>query len=315
MEYRRSLPWLHRWSRFLIGGIAGVGMVETAFLTFAEIFGKAADVCPTQGCKEVLESPYAMVFGVPLTLFGFLGYTSVAIIAFAPFLLQLRNNKSRGSQLEDKSWFLLLGITTTMVVSSGYLMSVMAWKIEAFCPYCVVSAMLSLSLFVLTLIGRYWEDIGEVFFICLIVGVVSLIGVLGVYASVDSQVAGSNSNSAKVTAGESGPAIANVSGPTEMALARHLTETGAKIYTAYTCPHCHEQKELFGKEAVSLINNIECNPKGKNARPDLCQAAGLRGVPTWDINGKLYPGVQRLETLADLSGYEGSRDFQYEFPY
>ena len=315
MEYRRSLPWLHRWSRFLIGGIGGVGMVETAFLTFAEIFGKAADVCPTQGCKEVLESPYAMVFGVPLTLFGFLGYTSVAIIAFAPFLLQLKSNKFLGSQLEDKSWFGLLGITTTMVVSSGYLMSVMAWKIEAFCPYCVVSAMLSLSLFVLTLIGRYWEDIGEVFFVCLIVGVVSLIGVLGVYASVDSQVAGSNSNSPKVTAGESGPPIANVSGPAEMALARHLTETGAKIYTAYTCPHCHEQKELFGKEAVSLINNIECNPKGKNARPDLCQAAGLRGVPTWDINGKLYPSVQRLETLADLSGYEGSRDFQYEFPY
>jgi uncharacterized membrane protein/glutaredoxin len=288
-------------------------MVETAFLTFAEIFGKAADVCPTQGCKQVLESPYAMVFGVPLTFYGFLAYTSVAIIAFTPILLQLKKSKSRQSQLEENSWLFLLVMTTIMVVSSGYLMSVMAFKIEAFCPYCIASAITSLSLFVLTLIGRDWEDIGKVFFICLIVVVVSLIGVLGVYANVNSQI--SDNNSGQIVAGESGPPIINASGPAEIALAKHLTATGAKIYTAYTCPHCHEQKELLGKEAVSFINDIECNPKGKNARPDLCQAAGVRGYPTWEINGKMYPGVQRLETLADFSGYQGSRDFKYQFPY
>jgi uncharacterized membrane protein/glutaredoxin len=314
VEHRRSLPWLHRWSRLLIGGLAGVGIVETAFLTFAEIFGKAADVCPTQGCKQVLESPYAMVFGIPLTFLGFLAYTSVAIIALTPILLQLKNNKSRRSQLEDKSWLLLLVMTTIMVVSSGYLMSIMAFTIEAFCPYCIVSALLSFSLFILTLTGRDWDDLGQVLFICLIVGVVSLIGVLGVYANVNSQIAGSNNNAAEVS-GEPGPPITTVSGPAEMALARHLTKTGAKIYTAYTCPHCHEQKQLLGKEAVNLINDIECSPKGKNARPELCQAAGLKGVPTWEINGTLYPGVQRLETLADLSGYQGSRDFKHKFPY
>ena len=290
-------------------------MVETAFLTFAEIFGKSADVCPTQGCKEVLESPYAIVFGIPLTFYGFLAYTGVAIIAFTPILLQLKKPKPLRSKLEDNSWLLLLGMTTIMVVSSGYLMSVMAFTIEAFCPYCIASAVTSLSLFVLTLTGRDWEDIGQVFFICLIVGVVSLIGVLGVYANVDSQIAGSGNNSGQIVAGESGPPIINASGPAEIALAKHLTATGAKIYTAYTCPHCHEQKELFGKEAVSLINDIECNPRGKNARPDLCQAAGIRGVPAWEIDGKMHPGVPRLETLADLSGYQGSRDFKYEFPY
>lgn len=313
MEHRRSVPWLHRWSRFLIGGLAVFGIVETAFLTFAEIFGKAADVCPTQGCKEVLESPYAMVFGVPLTFYGFLAYTSVAIIAFTPILL--KKTKYRQSQLEDNSWLFLLVITTIMAVSSGYLMWIMTLTIEAFCPYCIASAITSLSLFVLTLIGKDWEDIGQVFFICLIVGVVSLIGVLGVYANVDSQIVGSGNNSGQIPPGESGPPITNVSGPAEIALGKHLTATGAKMYTAYTCPHCHEQKELFGKKAVNLINDIECNPRGKNARPDLCQAAGLRGVPTWEINGKMYPGVQRLETLADLSGYQGSRDFKYQFPY
>ena len=35
-----------------------------------------------------------------------------------------------------------------------------------------------------------------------------------------------------------------------MALARHLKKIGAACYTAWWCPHCQEQRESFGKEAV-----------------------------------------------------------------
>lgn len=312
----RSQPWIHRWSRTLIGTVAILGVIETAFLTLAEVLGKAADVCPTQGCKEVLESPYATVFGLPLTLFGFLAYTTVAILAFAPQIISgFKQSKTLRIQLQNWSWLFLLGVTTIMVVSSGYLMSLMVFKIQAICPYCIVSAAISFSLFILTLIGRNWEDFGQLLFISFIVGIVSLIGILGVYANTDARLAVSDNNSADVVVGESGPPITTTSGQAEIELAQYLTEIGAKIYTAYTCPHCHEQKELFGKEAFGSIDDIECNPKGKNAKPELCQAAGLQGVPTWEINGTLYPGVQRLEAIADLSGYQGSRDFKHEFPY
>ncbi|ELR99253.1 hypothetical protein [Gloeocapsa sp. PCC 73106] len=111
------------------------------------------------------------------------------------------------------------------------------------------------------------------------------------------------------------PAITTESGPAEIALAEHLQGIDAKIYTAYTCPHCHSQKELLGKKAASLLNNIECHPDGENAQPELCEAAGITGVPTWEIKGELYPGVQPLETIADLSGYTGSRAFIHPFPY
>ncbi|NJM73839.1 MAG: hypothetical protein HC862_29090, partial [Scytonema sp. RU_4_4] len=51
----------------------------------------------------------------------------------------------------------------------------------------------------------------------------------------------------------------------------------------------------------------------KDSRPDLCKAAGIQGYPTWEINGKLYSNVQSLEKLAQVSGYQGPRNFK-NFP-
>ena len=72
----RSLPWLHRWSRPIIGAIAITGAILTAYLTVTKLTGGEV-VCGigeagkfTSGCKDVLSSPYATVFGLPLSLFG-----------------------------------------------------------------------------------------------------------------------------------------------------------------------------------------------------------------------------------------------------
>ncbi|MHC5831667.1 MAG: vitamin K epoxide reductase family protein, partial [Nostoc sp.] len=72
-----------------------------------------------------------------------------------------------------------------MSVFSGYLMYVLASQIKAICPYCIGSALFSLSLLVLTIIGRTWEDIGQIFFTAIIVGMVTLIATLGIYADVN----------------------------------------------------------------------------------------------------------------------------------
>ena len=322
MTRRPSIPWIHRWSRHAIGAVAAVGLVETAFLTAVELAGSAADVCPTSGCKEVLESPYATVFGLPLTLFGFIAYTSMAVLAFAPLAIAPQKNKQLRSNLEKITWLPMFALGTAMLVFSINLMYVMLFKIDALCPYCIASALLSVTLFVLTSIGRDWEDVGQLFVTGTLVVMATAIAALGVYANVDdsgaspqSTATGETTLNANKATGEKGPQIANISGASEIALARHLNNIGAKKYGAYWCPHCHEQKELFGKEAFGLIDYVECDAKGSNARPQLCKAAGISGFPTWEIKGKLYAGVQSLEKLAEISGYTGPSDFQYPFPY
>lgn len=94
-----------------------------------------------------------------------------------------------------------------------------------------------------------------------------------------------------------------------LALANHLNQQGAKLYTTYWCPYCSRQQALFGS-AVTKLQVIECDPKGNNARPEQCAQAQVSSYPTWQVNGQLYRGLQSPEELALISGYQGSQQFE-----
>ncbi len=299
MRRQRSQPWIHRYSRPITAGIASIGAAITAYLTVVKLSNGTA-VCPIEGCDIVLSSPYAYVFGLPLSLFGFLGYLSMIVFAVAPLLVNPTEQKSLRSKLESWTGLFLFAGSTAMTIFSGYLMYVLAVDIKAACIYCIASALLATSLFVLALIGRDWDDIGQLFFIGILVSMLVLIFSLALYADVNNLG----------TAKETSMKTTTSSGTSEIALARHLKIVGAKMYGSFTCDHCQAQKESFGKEAAGIINYIECNPQGKNARRDLCEAAKIQGTPTWEINGKFYEGQKSLQELADLSGYQGTREFK-----
>ncbi|MEG4507537.1 vitamin K epoxide reductase family protein [Microcoleus sp. F6_B4] len=299
MRRQRSMPWIHRYSRPLTAGIASIGAAITAYLTVVKLSNGTA-VCPIEGCDIVLSSPYAYVFGLPLSLFGFLGYLSMIVFAVAPLLVNPAEQKSLRSKLESWTGLFLFAGGTAMTIFSGYLMYVLAIDIKAACIYCIASALFATSLFVLALIGREWDDIGQLFFIGIVVSMLVLIASLALYADVNN-LGTANETSIKTTTS---------SGTSEIALAQHLKRVGAKMYGSFTCEHCQAQKASFGKEAAGIINYIECNPRGKNARRDLCDAAKIQGTPTWEINGKFYQGQKSLQELADLSGYQGTREFK-----
>jgi uncharacterized membrane protein len=300
---RQESRWIHRRSRWLLAGISALGAVETAYLTITKLVG--GDACPTEGCDRVLNSPYATIFGLPLTLFGFLGYAIMFALATAPLWINPDQNKALRQKLETSTWPLMFALATAMVAFSGYLMVIMAFEIGAFCPFCVASALFALSMFVITLLGRRWDDLGQLAFIGVIVGMVTLTGVMAVYAPI--RAGGGAPSTAQ---GQVGPPITTASGPAELALAQHLKDTGAAMYSAWWCPHCHDQKQAFGAEAVALLPNVECDPEGINAKPDLCRSkSGVTGFPTWEINGEFYPGAQPLRRLAELSGYTGPTNF------
>lgn len=298
-----SAPWIHRWSRPLIGGIAILGALGTGYLTLIKLTGGSA-ACPTSGCEQVLSSPYATVFGLPLTLFGFLAYASMAALALVPLAVNPGSHKQQRATLENWTWLLLFAGAIAMVVFSGYLMYLLAFQIQAPCLYCLASAAFTLAMLILTLVGRDWQDLGQLFFTAVVVGVVALVGTLGVYANI------TNPSTAGAGSQTSGPAITTSSGQAEIGLAEHLSQIGAKKYGAYWCPHCHDQKQLFGQQAFAQVNYIECDPNGKDAQPDRCETAGIQSYPTWEINGQLYPGTRGLEELTQLSGYKGPQNFQ-----
>ena len=81
------------------------------------------------------------------------------------------------------------------------------------------------------------------------------------------------------------------------------------MYSAYWCPHCHDQKQLFGKQAVKELNIVECAKDGKNNKYEICQAKGIDGFPSWEINETIYSGTRDLNDLAIMSDYDGDTNF------
>lgn len=324
MSRRRSAPWIHRWSRQLIGAIALLGVLDTAYLTLIE-FGVFKEVagCPTTGpinCQAVLNSAYAKLFGIPISLFGLLAYLAIAVLALVPLLLTSPERKEFRSDAENWTWLLMFAGSTAMVIFSGYLVYLMSFKIQAFCIYCLASALFSISLFVLTLIGHAWEDIGQLLLMGVVVGMIALISTIGAYAQAGKPTAESIGSRTPIPVATAAPQpvigwpVTTKSGEAEIALARHLAQVGVKEYGAYWCPHCYEQKQLFGKPADKELPYIECTPDGKNGQPQVCKDAGVKFFPSWKINGELTSGVKTLDELADLTNYQGPRNFKYTLP-
>jgi hypothetical protein len=48
---------------------------------------------------------------------------------------------------------------------------------------------------------------------------------------------------------------------------------------------------------------VECDPKGLNARPDLCAQIGVKAYPTWTVRGERREGVLSLDELAEFSRF------------
>ncbi|HEY9704725.1 MAG TPA: peptidylprolyl isomerase, partial [Allocoleopsis sp.] len=84
--------------------------------------------------------------------------------------------------------------------------------------------------------------------------------------------------------------------------AKCLTEKGVKMYGAYWCPHCNNQKEAFAS-SWQYVTYVECAVEGQpQVQTQECSDAEISGYPTWIVNGRQYAGEQTLSRLGQLSG-------------
>ena len=88
------------------------------------------------------------------------------------------------------------------------------------------------------------------------------------------------------------------------AFAQCLADQGATFFGAFWCPHCQEQKAMFGK-SDKLLPYEECSaPNGKD-QLQVCIDKQVDSYPTWEFaDGSRLLGTQTLETLAQKTGCE-----------
>jgi hypothetical protein len=84
--------------------------------------------------------------------------------------------------------------------------------------------------------------------------------------------------------------------------ARCLASKQAKMYGLYWCPHCLDQKEMFGR-SFRYVPYQECAIKGSHDMAPECKAAGAAHFPSWQFaDSPLHEGVLSLEDLSSRTG-------------
>ena len=285
-KHKQQTTGFQRYSRYLSAGVAAAGVLLSVG-------------CLAKGNSPISGSAYLQLGPVPIPLLGAIAYVLVMILSLAP---KLTKNK----KLEGPTWLGLFMLSTAMTVFSSYVMYVMFGVLGDPCVPCLLSAGLSLGLWVLTLLDSDRKGIGQLLLPGISVVMIALVTTAGMHAYAQ--------NHDSFTAGNPPRAVQTTSGSSEIGLAQHLKSIDAKKYGAWWCPHCHAQQTLFGKEAFDYVPYVECDEEGVNPQPRTCQSVGVNSYPTWEINGELYPGVKSLDVLADLSGYSGPKDFTNQMP-
>ncbi|KAG6524341.1 hypothetical protein ZIOFF_014247 [Zingiber officinale] len=306
----------------LRAGLGALGFLETAYLTYVKFTGAEA-FCPVGGgsCGGVLNSDYSFIFGLPLPLLGMLAYGSVALLS----LQQSGKNLISGLG-ENDIRFILLVTTTSMATASAYFLYILSTKFAGTtCSYCLLSALLSFSLFFITLKDIGFEEVRNGIGLQLAIAGVVVVALTNTYSMADTQQPAffGYTNTAlyalsffslcfffgrlsDITLEPYETEITNQSTPLALSLAKHLRSIGAKMYGAFWCSHCNEQKQMFGSEATKVLDYVECFPNGAGKGRTMaseCSSVGIQGFPTWVIKGEILSGEQDLQTLAEASEF------------
>ncbi|HEV7857636.1 MAG TPA: vitamin K epoxide reductase family protein [Pyrinomonadaceae bacterium] len=122
------------WPCSIAALLALVGLADAIYLTIEHLTGQSVRCTITSGCDEVLSSPYASIRGIPLAAFGALAYFT----AFSLALLIAFGYERLKTPLR-----LLVALMFLMAL---WLLYVQAFVLHAFCQYCLLSAVVTISL-------------------------------------------------------------------------------------------------------------------------------------------------------------------------
>jgi protein-disulfide isomerase/uncharacterized membrane protein len=144
MKYLKKISlarmvWIHRamlWTALL-------GLFASLYLTITYLTGKPIVCGIVSGCEAVRASEWATTFGIPRPILGLAFYGALI------FSLAVRTYAPRHRPEFWKSMTLLA--TFFGFVESGFLTLVQLYEIQAFCLWCIVSAVAATGLFGLSL--------------------------------------------------------------------------------------------------------------------------------------------------------------------
>lgn len=129
--------------RQAIALLALVGLFVALYLWLHTLGFGGPIKCGTGGCETVQASAYAVLFGVPVALYGVVGYVTILVVALVAL---------RPAALPDGRWSVLLVVLSSVgVLFTAYLTYLEFFVIHAICRWCVGSAVSITAIWIVSL--------------------------------------------------------------------------------------------------------------------------------------------------------------------
>lgn len=126
-------------NRMAIAAFALIGTLIAAYMSLFKLGVIETLACGTGACESVQSSPWAVFLGIPVPFWGFAGYGLILALAFAGVRPNLSGDRRIG--------IALLVLTGFAFAYSMYLSWVEATLIQAWCRWCIGSAIVATLLF------------------------------------------------------------------------------------------------------------------------------------------------------------------------
>lgn len=253
-----------------------LGVALAGYLSWTSLSGGSVQGCSAgSGCDVVLSSRWATLLGMPTAFWGLLTYLALAATAFIA--------------RADQQWRFAWMIAFFGALYSVYLTIISLTVLGGACPYCLTSLALMSAILALVTFQRperlpafswsRWLRVRGPAAVAIIAFLhLNYMGYVGKPPAVED--------------------------PALRALAVHLADTGVKMYGAEWCPHCQDQKAMFGA-AAKRLPYIECSMgRQGSAQTAACRQAAIKTYPTWEIKGQRYEEVLSPLRLAELTGFD-----------
>lgn len=132
--------------KLLIPVLALLGLLDAGYLTYEKMMGIVPPCSPSFDCETVLQSSWSSIGPIPVSVMGMLYYTVILFLG-SLLVLDVKNIPFRGRGV---SLFQIVRFVSTVgFLSSMGFVYLMAVVIQAWCPYCVISAGISTVLFLI----------------------------------------------------------------------------------------------------------------------------------------------------------------------
>jgi len=123
---------------------AVIGLLISIYMTIYKLTNNEYMCIGNGGCSAVNASAYSEIYGIPVAVFGILGYLAI----LAALALEVKG----GRIFKQNATLATFGMTLLGFLFSFYLLYLEIYVIKALCPFCISSQIAISILFILSVI-------------------------------------------------------------------------------------------------------------------------------------------------------------------